>query len=88
VPSKILEQTLLETMLRHMEKKDMTGDNQHGFTEGKLCLRNFVVFCSRVMVLVDQGKATNVIYQDLYKAFDTDTLTWRDMDLMDGPLNR
>ncbi|KAK4817101.1 hypothetical protein QYF61_027964 [Mycteria americana] len=46
VPSKITEQILLETMLRHMENKE-------------------------VIALVEKGRATDVIYLDLCKAFDT-----------------
>ncbi|GAB0197864.1 mitochondrial enolase superfamily member 1 [Grus japonensis] len=48
VPGKIMEQTLLETMLRHMENKE-----------------------DGVTASVDKGRANDVIYLDLCKAFDT-----------------
>lgn len=38
VLEKIMDQNLIESMLRHVEERVVMWDNQHGFTKSRSCL--------------------------------------------------
>lgn len=71
VPSSVMGQIFLNTMLRHMENEQVIGDSQYGFTKGKLCLTDLVAFYGGVTALVDKGRTINIIYLHLDKASAT-----------------
>ncbi|KAJ7424274.1 rna-directed dna polymerase from mobile element jockey-like [Willisornis vidua] len=71
MPDKIMEQILLETVLRYTENKEVFGDRRHCITKGKSYLKKMVAFYDRVTELKEKGRATDIIYLDLCKALDT-----------------
>ena len=40
----------------------MIIDSQHGFSKGKSCLMNLLVFLEKVVGIVDEGDPVNVLY--------------------------
>uniref|UniRef100_A0A8B9TZ31 Reverse transcriptase domain-containing protein n=1 Tax=Anas zonorhyncha TaxID=75864 RepID=A0A8B9TZ31_9AVES len=66
-----MEQIILRVITRHLQGKQVIRPSQHGFMKGRACMTNLISFYDKVMCLVDERKAVNVVYLDFSKAFDT-----------------
>ncbi|KAK4828345.1 LOW QUALITY PROTEIN: hypothetical protein QYF61_026006 [Mycteria americana] len=71
VLGKVMEQTILSAITRHVQDNQVIRPSQHGFMKGRSCLTNLISFYDKVTRLVDEGKAVDVVYLDFSKAFNT-----------------
>ena len=67
---KVLESILRDSILIHLSAQTLLLQSQHGFTEGKPCLTNLLLFVDDVTKATDEGKPIDMIYLDFSKAFD------------------
>jgi len=44
IPGKMMEQLILDVIIKQVEEKKVIGSSQYGFTKGKSCLTNLIAF--------------------------------------------
>jgi ribonuclease P/MRP protein subunit RPP40 len=67
---KLLESILKDTIVKHLEENKLLKDSQHGFTSGRSCLKNLLVFFEFITKELDNGNNVDLVYLDFCKAFD------------------
>jgi len=75
IPGRVMEQLILEVIIKQAEEKKVIRSSQHGFTTRKSCLTNLIAFYDGMTGWVDEGRAVDVVYLDFSKAFDTVSIT-------------
>ncbi|CAM4613949.1 unnamed protein product [Caretta caretta] len=65
-----MEQVLKESILKHLAKRKVIRNSQHGFTTEKSCLTNLIAFYDEITGSMDEGKAVDMLFLDFRKAFD------------------
>uniref|UniRef100_M3XLH7 Reverse transcriptase domain-containing protein n=1 Tax=Latimeria chalumnae TaxID=7897 RepID=M3XLH7_LATCH len=71
VVGKIMETIVKNSILVHLETQGVIKNSQFGFTKGRSCQTNLLVFYEAVTKEMDKGNAVDVIFLDFSKAFDT-----------------
>ena len=70
VPGKVVERIISGAIMDQLKVNQGIRPSQHGFTNGRSCLTNLILYYDKVTCLVDEGKAVDVVYLDFSKAFD------------------
>ncbi|KAK4816843.1 hypothetical protein QYF61_023907 [Mycteria americana] len=71
VPGKVMEWFILSALNRYMQANQGIRLIQHGFMKGRSCLTNLISFYNQLTYVGDEGKAGDMVYLDVSKAFDT-----------------
>ena len=71
IPGKMMQQLILEVIIKQVEEEKVIRSSQHGFTKGKSCLTNLIASYDGMTGWVGEGRAVDVVYLDFSKAFDT-----------------
>lgn len=53
------------------KKKEVIGNNQHGFIKGKSCMTSLIAFYGKMAEFLNEGRTVDFFYLDFSKAFNS-----------------
>ena len=65
-----MESIIKDAISKHLESNTLIKDSQHGFSSGKSCLTNLLIYLEQVTSEMDKGVPVHTLYLDFAKAFD------------------
>ena len=68
---KLMERLILDALWKHIEQNDLLTCHQHGFRKGCSCVTQLLECLNNWTSNFDEGYATDILYLDFQKAFDT-----------------
>ena len=69
VVCKILESIIKDAISMHLESNTLIKGSQHGFSSGKSCLINLLIYFEKGISEIDKGVPVDTFYIDFTKAF-------------------
>ena len=70
VVCKILESIIKDAISTHLESNSLIKISKYGFSSGKSCLTNLLIYLEQVTSEIDKGIPVDTLYLDFAKAFD------------------
>ena len=68
---KIMETLIKKLMIKHLDKHELVGKNQHGFVKSESCSTNLLEIIDTITLAMNQRISVDQIFLDFAKAFDT-----------------
>ena len=65
-----MESTIKDDISTHLESNSPIKSSQHGFSSGKSCLTNLLIYLEQVTSEIDKGIPVDTLYLDFAKALD------------------
>ena len=67
----VMESSVREKILNHLESNKLLSENQHGFIAGRSCTTQLLEVLDKWSRILEDGDNIDVTYLDFVKAFDT-----------------
>lgn len=65
-----MEEIIKDYLENFLMDKNYINGSQHGFSKGRSCASNLIIFQDSVLNMLDEDSSVDVVYFDLQKAFD------------------